>query len=201
MSVVQKSDWYQQASVLHPLTAGAVAFACLYVYLRIASNRSLAPNDIITWISSVAIGSTLSRIVTTTQIDLVRGLLSLLLFLLVDYLTTFGMARSKRLQSLIRGPPVLCVFRGKVLEQTCLSNRIERAILLTALRSHGLVSFDQVECIVLETTGAFSVIPKLSMTNQPDGHVLLCEGVPGYEQELERWNKEGNYSETTLSAA
>lgn len=44
--VVQKADFYQQESVLHPLTAGAVAFACLYIYLRIASNRSLAPNDI-----------------------------------------------------------------------------------------------------------------------------------------------------------
>jgi hypothetical protein len=44
--VVQKSDFFIQTSVLHPLTAGAIAFACLYVYLRIASNRSLAPNDI-----------------------------------------------------------------------------------------------------------------------------------------------------------
>ncbi|KAJ9098739.1 hypothetical protein QFC21_004387 [Naganishia friedmannii] len=48
---------------------------------------------------------------------------------------------------------------------------------------------------------AFSVIPKLSMADQPDGHVLLCEGVPGYQQELEKWSKEGAYSGTTLSAA
>jgi hypothetical protein len=44
--VIQKSDFYIQESVLHPITAGAIAFAFLYVYLRIASNRSLAPNDI-----------------------------------------------------------------------------------------------------------------------------------------------------------
>jgi uncharacterized membrane protein YcaP (DUF421 family) len=77
----------------------------------------------VTWISSVAIGSTLSRIVTQTNIDLTRGLLSLGLFLFVDYVTTFGMVRSKKLEKLIRGSPTLCVFRGRVLERVCRRNR------------------------------------------------------------------------------
>jgi hypothetical protein len=47
----------------------------------------------------------------------------------------------------------------------------------------------------------FSVIPKLSMLNQPDATVLLCEGVPGYQEELEKWDKEGNVSDLTLSPA
>ncbi|GHJ87476.1 hypothetical protein NliqN6_3878 [Naganishia liquefaciens] len=199
--VIQKSDFYIQESVLHPITAGAIAFAFLYVYLRIASNRSLAPNDIVTWISSVAIGSTLSRITTNTNIDLVRGLLSLLLFLVVDFVLTFGMVRSKKLETLIRGQPLLCVFRGQVLEKTCHSNRVERASLLASLRSHGLVSFDQVDCIVLETTGVFSVIPKFSLLDQPDATVLLCQGVPGYQELLEQSDKEACVSDSTLSPA
>lgn len=76
-----------------------------------------------TWVSSVAIGSTLSRITTNTNIDLVRGLLSLFLFLFVDFVLTFGMVRSKRFETLVRGKPVLCVFRGRVLEDVCRSNR------------------------------------------------------------------------------
>ena len=71
----------------------------------------------------MAIGSTLSRITTNTNIDLTRGLLSLLLFLCVDFVLTFGMVRSKKLETLIRGQPLLCVFRGRVLERVCYSNR------------------------------------------------------------------------------
>jgi hypothetical protein len=108
-----------------------------------------------------------------------------------------------------------------LLALTISASRIERAGLLAALRTHGLVSFEQAECIVLETTGVsslspcqpqkvdrssppsqtFSVIPKLSMLNQPDATVLLCEGVPGYQEELEKWDKEGNVSDLTLSPA
>jgi uncharacterized membrane protein YcaP (DUF421 family) len=78
---------------------------------------------IVTSISSVAIGSLLAQIVSNTDLDLVRGLLSLFLFLAVDYVTTFGMTRSKKLQELLRGRPVLCVFKGKILEDECRWNR------------------------------------------------------------------------------
>lgn len=68
-------------------------------------------------------GSILAQIISNTDLDLVRGLLSLFLLLAVDYVVTYAMAYSKTAQALLRGRPVLCVFRGKVLVDECRKNR------------------------------------------------------------------------------
>lgn len=82
-----------------------------------------------------------------------RALIALFIPLLIDYAVTFVMCRSKRFSMAVKGPPVLCVFRGAVLHKTCVKNRVERSALLQALRSHGLASFEQADCIVMEATG------------------------------------------------
>lgn len=71
----------------------------------------------------MVIGSTLSRIITNANIDFVRGLLSLCTVLLFDFTATFLMSRSKTLQKIIKGPPLLVCFRGAILTKTCHSNR------------------------------------------------------------------------------
>ncbi|KAI5452071.1 hypothetical protein NCC49_001012 [Naganishia albida] len=199
--VIQQSDWWDQESVLHPLTVGAIAFSCLSIYLRFSSARTMSRTNVITWISSVAIGAILGQIITNPEVDLVRGLLSLILLLTVDYVVTYAMAYSKMAQALFRGRPVLCVFRGKVLVDVCRNNRIERPLVLQALRKHGLVSFEQVECMILETTGEFSVISRKSMEGQDVAESLLAEDIPGYERALAEWNEQGgkNYHSGSLA--
>ncbi|KAJ9105629.1 hypothetical protein QFC20_004309 [Naganishia adeliensis] len=83
----------------------------------------MSRTNVITWISSVAMGSILAQIISNTDLDLVRGLLSLFLLLAVDYVVTYAMAYSRTAQALFRGRPVLCVFRGKVLVDECRKNR------------------------------------------------------------------------------
>lgn len=58
-----------------PITVGTIAIILLFVYLRLSSNRVVAPMTLFDWLLNVALGSTLAGIVNGTS--LVRGLLSL----------------------------------------------------------------------------------------------------------------------------
>ena len=67
-----------------PITVGSIALVLLFLYLRISSNRCVAPVTLFDWILNVALGSTIAGIVNGTS--LVRGLIALASLLLFQYL-------------------------------------------------------------------------------------------------------------------
>ena len=58
-----------------PITVGTIAIIILFTYLRLSSNRCVAPVTLFDWLLNVALGSTLAGIVNGTS--LTRGLISL----------------------------------------------------------------------------------------------------------------------------
>lgn len=132
MGILTVSDWWNVQSVVHPLAIGGATVAVLFTYFRCTSPRSLHPNSIFTIIVSVALGSTLSRIITQPELNFVRGLVSLFLLLFVEWyvytsvipftssrfcllrLTTYLPTHvSLWFTKVFKYPPVLLAFRGQ----------------------------------------------------------------------------------------
>lgn len=67
-----------------PVAVGTIAILVLFAYLRLSSNRCVAPVTLFDWILNVALGSTLAGIVNGTS--LARGMLSLAIILLFQLL-------------------------------------------------------------------------------------------------------------------
>ena len=65
--------------------------------------------------------------------------------------------RSKRVNQLIKSTPALLYYDGTYLEETMRRERVLEIEVLQAIRSSG-TDFDQVEAVVLETDGTFSVL-------------------------------------------
>ena len=63
--VIQAQDFYQHAGILHPLIVGTIILAVVFVYLRLASNRSVAPMTLFDSLVSVAMGSTLAGVIVS----------------------------------------------------------------------------------------------------------------------------------------
>ena len=62
-----------------PVAVGSIAIIALFLYLRLSSNRCVAPVTLFDWILNVALGSTLAGIVNGTS--LTRGIISLITLL------------------------------------------------------------------------------------------------------------------------
>jgi len=63
--VIQAQDFYQHAGILHPLIVGTIILAVVFAYLRLASNRSVAPMTLFDSLVSVAMGSTLAGVIVS----------------------------------------------------------------------------------------------------------------------------------------
>lgn len=177
--IIQSDDFYQHASILHPIVVGSIAVICLFVYLRLGSNRSVAPITIFDWLINVALGSTLAGIVNGNS--LVRGLLGLLTMLSFQFITSFLSSRKGgrgRLGQLFTSPPLVVAFRGRMLEKVMESHRISQTDLHGALRQKGVLNISQVECIIIEPTGTFSIFTTSQMKEDVEPEVLF--NVPAY---------------------
>ncbi|KAK4047769.1 hypothetical protein OIO90_006068 [Microbotryomycetes sp. JL221] len=196
MAVLQQSDWFDDSSVLHPLAVGGATLLVVWLYLRLTSTRSLNPTSIFSWLVSVALGSTVSRIITQPELNFVRGLLSIFILFLAEWISTFLPSNvSAPFTFLFKNPPVLLVFRGQADAKAMKRHRIAPSGLMQALRTKGLVRLDQAEVIVLEGNGAFSVIPLLSDEDR-NGHLEALENVPGYARMCRELCNETRYKTT-----
>jgi uncharacterized membrane protein YcaP (DUF421 family) len=135
--------------------------------------------QIFDWILSVALGSTISRVITQPDLDFTRGVFSCLTIVLVDV---------PALEHLIKPHPELLVFRGELLAHQLRRNRMTAAGVHQAMRTRGLTRLRDVEAVVLEGNGSLSTIPAsdaLAHEGIPDALAT----VPLYVQLRREWDK------------
>ncbi|KAM0788137.1 hypothetical protein ACM66B_001302 [Microbotryomycetes sp. NB124-2] len=196
MAVLQQSDWYQEDSVLHPIAVGGATLLVVWLYLRVTSTRSLNPTSIFSWLVIVALGSTVSRIITQPELNFVRGLLSIAILFIAEWISTFLPSNvSAPFTFLFKNPPVMLVFRGTADSKAMKRHRIAPSGLMQALRTKGLVRLDQAEVIILEGNGQFTVIPLLSQEDR-EGPLEALENVPGYAKACRELHGEKRHKTT-----
>ncbi|MDQ2668909.1 MAG: DUF421 domain-containing protein, partial [Gemmatimonadota bacterium] len=74
--------------------------------------------------------------------------------------TRFLQSRSKRIHHLVRQPPALLLWDGKMLEDKLRSSSTSADEVRAAVRYAGLGSLSEARAVVLENNGEFSVVEK-----------------------------------------
>jgi uncharacterized membrane protein YcaP (DUF421 family) len=67
-------------------------------------------------------------------------------------------ARSQFFRDLIKAEPTMLLHKGEVLHDALIAARVAPEEVMAAVRSSGFASLQQVEAVVLETDGSFSVV-------------------------------------------
>jgi uncharacterized membrane protein YcaP (DUF421 family) len=137
---------------------GVLAYGALVVILRISGRRTLSKMNAFDFIVTVALGSTLANILINQDIALAEGTVSLALLVALQYAITWTSVRVSWVRRAVTGRPILLLYRGVVLQDRLRAARVTHDELRAAVRNRGLAALEDVEAVVLETDGAFSVI-------------------------------------------
>jgi uncharacterized membrane protein YcaP (DUF421 family) len=132
--------------------------------LRLSGKRTLAQMNAFDFIVTVALGSTLATALLSKDTPLAEGLVGLGLLILLQYILSWIYVRVSWFNQLIKSEPRLLFYRGEFKNQAMREERVEKEELLQAARSQGILALEQIEAIVLETNGKFSVIKTTSQT-------------------------------------
>jgi uncharacterized membrane protein YcaP (DUF421 family) len=118
-----------------------VGYLALVALIRIARKRTLSKMNVFDFVFA-------------------EGLAALGSLILVQVVLSWVITKSDTLERLINGDPVLLFVRGRFLRDTMKRERVTEEEIKSAVREQGLESLEDVEALVLETDGSFSVVER-----------------------------------------
>jgi uncharacterized membrane protein YcaP (DUF421 family) len=149
-------------TLLRVAVAGVCSYISLVLVLPLIGNRTLSQLNAFDLIVTVALGSTLATVILNKNVALVDGLFALILLVLLQYSVSSLSLRHKRVRQVIKTEPRLLFFKGSYLQAALRTSRITEDEVLQVIRSQGIGTLSEVDAVVLETNGRFSVIRKLN---------------------------------------
>ncbi|WP_404436145.1 DUF421 domain-containing protein [Stutzerimonas chloritidismutans] len=167
------SGW---STLVRTLVIGVLAYINLIVLLRISGRRTLSKMNAFDLIVTVALGSTFATILLNRNVSLAEGTLALALLIGLQYLVTWTSVRAGWVRKLVTGEPALLLYQGQLLAGAMQAARVTEDEVRSAVRSSGIAALDEVEAVVLETDGNFSVVKKGSGTSRSSLSDVMTPG-------------------------
>lgn len=155
MNVIFFDSW---ESILRTCIITILAYVMLIFLLRASGKRTLSKMNAFDFIVTVALGSTLATVMLNKNIALIDGVLGFFLLIFLQFIITWLSARYKSVSSLIKSTPSLLVYKGTMLKDIMLRERIDEDEIHAIVRDKGFASVEGVDAIVLETDGSLTVI-------------------------------------------
>lgn len=140
------------------LVVGTAMYASLVLLLRISGNRTLATLNTFDFIVTVAVGSAFGRALTAKNVALVEAVVAFALLIVLEFVLAWLQSRWPSFTSVMRNSPTLLFFRGEFQQESMRRKMVTEKELREAARKKSFASLDEIEAIVLESNGDFSVI-------------------------------------------
>lgn len=150
--------------VLRTLIIGVLAYISLIILLRLSGKRTLSKMNAFDLVVTVALGSTLASILLSKDVALVQGVLAFALLIGLQFIITWSSMRANWVRRLVTGEPRLLFYHGQYLHESLHQARVAQEEINAAVRGHGFSSLADVEAVVLETDGSFSVVQRNGQT-------------------------------------
>ena len=150
------NGWF---ALLRTALVGILAYAALILSLRVSGKRTLSKMNAFDLVVTVSLGSTLATITLSADVSLIQGVLALALLIGLQFAITWSSFRWRWIRRLVTGEPTLLFYRGNYLQAALRKERMTEEEVRAAVRADGVAAMEEVEAVVLETDGSFSVIP------------------------------------------
>jgi uncharacterized membrane protein YcaP (DUF421 family) len=139
---------------------GALAYLALIVLLRVSGKRTLTKMNAFDLVVTVALGSLLATVALSKDVALAEGIAAFVLLIALQFAVTWLSVRSKQVRWLVKSEPTLLFYRGQMLPDALRSQRVTEEEVRAAIRGEGQGALAEVEAVILETDGSFSVLPR-----------------------------------------
>ncbi|NWO09792.1 DUF421 domain-containing protein [Chromohalobacter salexigens] len=146
--------------VAHTVVVGIISYLVLIVVIRLSGKRTLSKWNAFDFVVTIALGSTLSTALVSTQVSLAQSLTAFAIIVLLQFAITFSSVRSPRVKNLVKSQPTLLLYAGEYRHSAMRQERVVEAEVMAAIRENGIADVERVYAVVLETDGTFSVIPE-----------------------------------------
>ena len=153
-----------------------IAFRSIVIYLvvlvglRLTGKREVGQMASFELVLLLLIANAVQNAMTGPDTTLSGGLVAASTLLLLNWIMTRLVWRSKKFRSFVEGNPTLLIHQGKYLVKNMSREMIVVADIEQALREHGVNDVSEVALAVLEVDGTISVLRKNELPTAPRPH-------------------------------
>ncbi len=144
--------------LLRVVVVGTIVYVALIVCLRITGKRTLSKWNAFDFIVTISLGPILASALLSSTVAMTKGVLAVVVLIGLQFMITWLSVRFARVRNLIKTQPTLLLSRGTMLPGALRSQRVTESEVLAAVRAAGIAALEEVDAVVLETDGSFSVI-------------------------------------------
>lgn len=140
---------------------GLAIYFFLLAMMRIGGKRTFAEMTTFDFVLLLVIAETVQQSLTGEDNSIITALILITTLIGVDIALSLLKQRSKRIEELLDGVPVILVENGQPLRRALERERVDEGdILEAARRLRGLERMDQIKFAVLERDGGITVIAR-----------------------------------------
>jgi uncharacterized membrane protein YcaP (DUF421 family) len=155
--------WFNSWGELIDLVVkGVILFTVLLAGVRLIGNRALSTMNASDFIITVAVGSTFATTMLSRSVSVAAGVVAIATLLGLQILTVRLSVTLPRLRRAAKGAPVVLLRDGQPIAERLTEQHVSEAELRKSVREHGYGGLAELEIVVLEADGSFSVVPKQS---------------------------------------
>ncbi len=163
---------YQNSDPLWQTIAGSILiFIVIILFVRIIGLRSFAKFTAYDFGFTVAIGSIIASILTSST-SVVHGAIAIASLLCITYTVSYLQRKYELIDNIISNDPLLLMDGSKILEENLKHARIGQSQLMAKLREANVLQLNQVHYVVLESTGDISVLHSNDNVGKTDAEIL-----------------------------
>ena len=170
-------------SIAEKVIRPILVYLFLIVGFRLAGKRELAQLNPFDLVVLLTISNTVQNAIIGNDNSLLGGLLGAATLLIVNWLVvrwTFGHPRVERL---VEGTPTVLVEGGIMNPDALAKELVTVDELRTAARRQGLLSLDDADRVILETSGSLTFVPK-AHTTRIRRHTEILARLDALQQQL-----------------
>jgi uncharacterized membrane protein YcaP (DUF421 family) len=139
----------------------AFVYTLLLVVFRLSGKRTLNEMTTFDFVLLLIISESIQQAMIADDNSVTNGALLVLTLVGMDVLLSLAKHRSRRLERLLDGFPVVIVEDGQVRRDRMVNERVDEADVLAAARElRGLERLDQIKYAVIEQNGRITIVPK-----------------------------------------
>lgn len=152
-------DWIYSVNdpLIQTLGGCIVIFILVIIITRIIGLRSFAKFTVYDFAITVAIGSIISSILTSST-SVTHGFIAIAGLLGLTFIFSVLQRKSRKINSIISNKPLLLMQGPHILQQNLKRARVHEDQLIAKLREANVLNFNQVVAVIMETTGDISVL-------------------------------------------
>jgi len=152
--------------ILEKVFRTMLVYLFLIVVLRLAGKRELGQFNRFDLVVLLTLSNTLQNAIIGEDNSLIGGVISAVVLIGFNDLAARAEFAHRWLAVLVEGRPTLLIENGRVITENLDKEHLTVEELTAVCRHEGVLSFDDVERAILETSGAISVIQKTPTPDQ-----------------------------------